>query len=111
MSHASYCIKDFEQPSVAADIVVFTIRKTESESYRKLSTATLSVLLVKRKEWPEEGKLALPGGFCCKEETIEETASRKLQEKAGVTGVPLALLCNLSKLGILDGDGGVRHDH
>lgn len=99
MSHASYCIKDFEQPSVAADIVVFTIRKTESESYRKLSTATLSVLLVKRKEWPEEGKLALPGGFCCKEETIEETASRKLQEKAGVTGVPLALLCNLSKLG------------
>ena len=86
MSHASYCIKDFEQPSVAADIVVFTIRKTESESYRKLSTATLSVLLVKRKEWPEEGKLALPGGFCCKEETIEETASRKLQEKAGVTG-------------------------
>ena len=79
--------------------MVFTIRNTESESYRKLSTAALSVLLDKRKEWPEEGKLALPGGLCCKEETIEETASRKLQEKAGVTGVPLALLCNLSKPG------------
>ena len=59
----------------------------------------LSVLLVKRTEEPFEKMLALPGGFCCREETIEGTAFRKLKEKTGVDNPPLSLLCNLSRLG------------
>lgn len=94
-----YDITKYDRPSVAADIVVFTVRKSDSESYRHLSKPVLSVLLVKRTEEPFENMLALPGGFCCREETIEETAFRKLKEKTGVDGSPFSLLCNLSRLG------------
>lgn len=94
-----YDITKYDRPSVAADIVVFTVRKSSSESYRHLSKPVLSVLLVRRTEEPFENMLALPGGFCCREETIEETAFRKLKEKTGVDCPPLSLLCNLSRLG------------
>lgn len=94
-----YDITKYDRPSVAADIVVFTLRKSESESYRHLAKPVLSVLLVRRTEEPFDNKLALPGGFCCREETIEETAFRKLKEKTGVDCPPLSLLCNLSRFG------------
>ena len=94
-----YDITKYDRPSVAADIVAFTVRRSDSESYRHLSKPVLSVLLVKRTEEPFEGMPALPGGFCCREETIEETAIRKLKEKTGVDSPPLSLLCNLSRLG------------
>lgn len=94
-----YDITQYDRPSVAADIVVFTVRRGESESYRHLSKPVLSVLLVRRTEEPFENMPALPGGFCCREETIEETAFRKLKEKTGVDSPPLSLLCNLSRLG------------
>lgn len=94
-----YDITKYDRPSVAADIVVFTVRKSSSESYRHLSKPVLSVLLIRRTEEPFDKMLSLPGGFCCREETIEETACRKLKEKTGVDSPPLSLLCNLSKLG------------
>ncbi len=94
-----YDITKYDRPSVAADIVVFTVRKSSSESYRHLSKPVLSVLLIKRTEEPFDKMLSLPGGFCCRQETIEETAFRKLKEKTGVECPPLSLLCNLSKLG------------
>ena len=94
-----YDITKYDRPSVAADIVVFTVRKSSSESYRHLSKPVLSVLLIKRTEEPFDKMLSLPGGFCCRQETIEETAFRKLKEKTGVECPPLSLLCNLSKYG------------
>ncbi len=95
----NYDITKYDRPSVAADIVVFTTRRNEVESYRHLSEQKLSVLLVKRNEEPYDGVMSLPGGFCCREETIEETAGRKLKEKTGISNLPLSLLCNLSKYG------------
>ena len=77
----TYDISQYDRPSVAADIVVFTARKSSRESYRHLSAPELSVFLIKRKEPPFMGMLSLPGGSCCREETIEETAERKLKEK------------------------------
>ena len=94
-----YDITKYDRPSVAADIVVFTVRKSSRESYRHLSSPVLSVLLIRRTEEPYDKMLSLPGGFCCREETIEETAFRKLKEKTGVDCPPLSLLCNLSALG------------
>ena len=94
-----YDITKYDRPSVAADIVVFTVRKGDSESYRHLAKPVLSVLLVKRTEEPFVDMLSLPGGFCCREETIEETAFRKLKEKTGIDCPPISLLCNLSRFG------------
>lgn len=71
-----YNIHDFDIPIVSVDMTIFTI-KDES----------LQVLLVKRAEHPELGKWALPGGFVDlnKDQNLDDTARRKLQEKTGVT--------------------------
>ena len=48
----NYNIDDYDRPSVATDIAVFTIRKNPSESYRHLSEMKFSVLMIKRKDEP-----------------------------------------------------------
>lgn len=95
----NYNINDYDRPSVATDIAVFTIRKNPSESYRHLSKMRLSLLMVKRTEEPYKGMLSLPGGFTVRTETIEQTAKRKLYEKTGVKDVPISLLYNSSAMG------------
>lgn len=96
---SEYNINDYDRPSVAVDIVAFTVRKTPCESYRHLSGVNLSVLMVKRTDEPYKNFLSLPGGFAVRNETLENTANRKLFEKTGVSDVPLSLLCNSSLLG------------
>lgn len=49
----------------------------------------LGVLLVKRKEEPDAGKWALPGGFIHKGENPDETALRVLKEKLGLESIYL----------------------
>lgn len=78
---ASYKPKDYPRPSVAVDLVVFTILD-----------AQLRVLLVKRREHPFKGAWALPGGFVrvgegpqSQGEDLEAAAKRELQEETGLS--------------------------
>ena len=72
----------YEAPiGLTADPVVFT-----------LVDGRLSVLLARRLEDPDRGRLALPGGFVGAEESPEQTAERKLFEKCGVGSVHLEQL-------------------
>ncbi len=64
---------DYERPSVATDIVLFTIRE-----------GALSVLLIERGEHPFKGSWALPGGFLRMDESPEQCALRELEEETGV---------------------------
>lgn len=75
-----YRAKDYPRPSVAVDLVIFTI-----------IDAQLRVLLVKRQEHPFKGEWALPGGFVrvgesAKEqgEDLDSAARRELQEETGL---------------------------
>lgn len=95
----NYDINKYDRPSVAVDVVAFTIRKKSGESYRHLADTVLSVLLVQRNEEPYKGWLSLPGGFTVRTETVEETALRKLSEKTGIGKLPLSLLRNFSDPG------------
>lgn len=77
---ASYRPKDYPRPSVAVDLVIFTI-----------IDAQLRVLLVRRNEHPFKNAWALPGGFLRVGETganqgedLEEAARRELAEETGL---------------------------
>ena len=94
----SYHISDYDRPSIATDIVAFTIKSENTENYRKLSQKELAVLLIKRGEHPYKDQWALPGGFVRNGETLEETACRELNEEAGVTDITLSQLHTFSEI-------------
>jgi len=90
---------DFPRPSVAADIVIFTIADVEGDNFRKLPGKELRVLLVRRGGHPYIGQWALPGGFMRPGETVGEAANRELVEETGVNGGYLEQLYTFSAPG------------
>lgn len=88
----NYRIEEFERPSVATDIVVFTVRSKKEDNYRKLPVKNLSILLIRRGEFPYKDNWALPGGFLKKEETLEMAAYRELREETNVDNIHLEQL-------------------
>lgn len=81
---AAYRQEDYPRPSVAADMVIFTVTDEEEENYRKLPKKELRVLLIQRGGHPYLDCWALPGGFVRPAETTEQTARRELREETGV---------------------------
>jgi len=65
----------YEKPSAAVDVVILTIKANQ-----------LQVLIIKRDDYPYKGKWALIGGFIDvqKDQSLEQSAKRKLLEKTGV---------------------------
>lgn len=72
---AAYKPGHYERPSVTVDMVVFT---REGE-----------LLLIKRRNHPNIGEWALPGGFIEMGESLYESALRELAEETGVRDLPL----------------------
>jgi 8-oxo-dGTP diphosphatase len=77
---AEYRAEDFPRPSVAVDIVIFTI-----------VDADLKLLLIRREKHPFKGSWALPGGFVRvgnsakdRGEDLEAAAIRRLSEETGL---------------------------
>lgn len=83
---------NYERPSMAADMVIFTVTNTQPENARKLSEKELRLLLIRRGAHPYLGQWALPGGFVRPTETAEQAAARELREETGVEGVYLEQL-------------------
>ena len=86
----SYNADDYDRPSVAADIVVFSMMNLKDKEPKRSPDPRLKVLLIRRGEHPYMNKWALPGGFLRKDETIEECALREVTEETNVT--PKALI-------------------
>ncbi|NGZ76404.1 NUDIX hydrolase [Saccharibacillus alkalitolerans] len=96
---AGYDAGDYERPSVAADMVIFTVAGEKEENYRKLPKRSLRVLLVRRGGHPYLGCWALPGGFVRPNETAGEAAERELREETGVDRVYMEQLHTFSDVG------------
>jgi ADP-ribose pyrophosphatase YjhB (NUDIX family) len=71
----NYNIHDYEVPLASVDLCIFSI-----------VDQALKVLVVKRAEYPYIDRWALPGGFVdiSKDQDLDNTAMRKLEEKTGV---------------------------
>lgn len=94
-----YRAGDYERPSVATDMVIFTVSDTEEDNYRKLPEKELRILLIQRGGHPYLGQWALPGGFVRPTETTEQAAQRELREETGVDHVYLEQLYTFSEPG------------
>ena len=92
-----YQPSDYERPSVATDMVIFTARDCKEDNYRKLPEKKLQILLIKRGGHPYMNKWALPGGFVEPDETTEQAAKRELLEETGVDNIYLEQLYTFSE--------------
>jgi ADP-ribose pyrophosphatase YjhB (NUDIX family) len=79
-----YDSSKYWKPSVTADIVLFVPIDEPIGEYK--------LLLIKRKNYPNKGWWALPGGFLNEGETLLEAAHRELDEETGIKEVFLEQL-------------------
>lgn len=88
-----YDAKTFDQLSMTADILLISVSSEEVNNYRKNSKKMMSILLVKRDDFPFKGKWCLPGGFLDpKSETLEECAKRVLKRETNLSNIYLEQL-------------------
>ncbi len=92
---SSYDPSQFEHPSVAVDILIFTVD----------ISGKLELLLIRRDEPPFCGAWAVPGGFIGMRESLEESAKRKLKEETGLDGIEIE---QLYTFGAVDRDPRTR---
>lgn len=89
----------FEKLSMTADILILSVSSKDSTNYRKTDKKMMSVLLVKRNDYPYKGKWCLPGGFLDpKTETLEECAKRVLKRETNLSHIYLEQLYTFDAL-------------
>lgn len=84
--------EEFFKPSVTVDTIIFTVRDSNVENYRKLPEKKFQILLVKRAIDPHKNKWSLPGTFVREKERFEEAVTRCLEEKTSMKDIYLEQL-------------------
>ena len=99
LSH--YNPDEFDRFSITTDVLVISISDKESTNYRKTSEKVMSILLVKRNNFPFKDKWCLPGGFIRVDEELESAPARILENETNVKDIYLEQLYTF---------GGVKRD-
>ncbi len=97
----AYNPNNFDRVSITTDILILSISDEESSNYRKSSHKYMSVLLVKRDDYPFKDKWCLPGGFLDVKEDLEECPKRILARETNLRNIYLEQLYTF---------GGVNRD-
>lgn len=94
-----YDSSQFEKLSMTADILIVSVSSTNTDNYRKTEKKNMSILLVKREDYPYKDKWCLPGGFLDpKKETLEECAARVLKRETNLSNIYLEQLYTFDAL-------------
>ena len=78
--------------AIATDIIVFGISSVDHSEYRKLDSKKMSLLLIKRDDYPYKGKWCLPGGFVYIDEDLDDSPKRVLKNETGLDNIYLEQL-------------------
>lgn len=82
----------YERISLTTDILILSISDEEATNYRKSSKKYMSVLLVKRDDYPFKDKWCLPGGFLRADEELEDSPRRILAQETNLHDIYLEQL-------------------
>ena len=82
-----YSPERFEKLSMTADILIFSVSSEESTNYRKTDKKKMSILLVKRNNYPFKDKWCLPGGFVDIKEDLDVAPVRILKNETNLDDI------------------------
>lgn len=88
----AYDPSKFDRLSMTTDILIFSISDEVQSNYRKSNKKYMSVLLVKRDDYPFKDKWCLPGGFLDINEDLEDCPKRILSRETNIHDVYLEQL-------------------
>jgi ADP-ribose pyrophosphatase YjhB (NUDIX family) len=88
----NYDPKDFDQVSLAVDMVILAVEVELAGDVTRPDKPELKILLVKRAEHPYLGSWSLPGGFVGLNETLEQTGKRVTKSKTALEDLYLEQL-------------------
>ena len=101
----NYNSDDFEKLSMTTDILIFSVSSEESTNYRKTDKKKMSILLVKRDNYPFKDKWCLPGGFIDIKENLDDAPIRILKKETNLDNIYLE---QLYTFGSVDRDPRMR---
>ena len=96
---------EFKKLSLTTDILVLSVSSNDNSNYRKTDDKSMSVLLVKRDNYPFKDKWCLPGGFVGYDEELDEAPKRILKKETNLDNIYLE---QLYTFGSLDRDPRMR---
>lgn len=89
---ANYNSDEFEKLSITTDILILSVSNEEKNNYRKTDKKKMSILLVKRSNYPFKDKWCLPGGFVGIDEDLDEAPKRILKQETNIKDIYLEQL-------------------
>ena len=95
----AYDSSQYDKLSMTSDILILSVSSKDSSNYRKTDKKMMSILLIKRDDYPFKNKWCLPGGFLNpKTETLEECARRVLKRETNLSNIYLEQLYTFDKV-------------
>ena len=101
----NYNKNEYDLLSLTTDILILSVSSEEDSNYRKTDKKKMSVLMVKRDEYPFKNKWCLPGGFVHIDENLDDAPRRILKSETNLDDIYLE---QLYTFGSVDRDPRMR---
>lgn len=96
---ANYNVNKYKQVSLTTDILLLSVSEEINNNYRKNSNKKMSILMIKRHNYPYKDMWCLPGGFLNPDtETFEDSTKRILKTETNLSNIYLEQLYTYDSL-------------